>query len=434
MSPLCSIHATAFKTLTEEARESEIRKADPGKVIMKETKHSCARDLRWVHFVHILRESKKEMGGAGNSKCASDRRRMETIKGAEMVEGKKKKRRFKTVLWPPALLTGSLLTTHVKQFQWRSSKASHCALETVDIGSSRQQCMVHAVFREDLEQALLPLNILTETARLLKNVRNVFTFHRRSATRVNMEVELSHGFAFSQEEGGAVTQSEVIRAYNTNLPKPGEGIVLMTRDFAFQFNNLAVEGYSWEVDPTCATARVTMGSRPIPSFGGVKFDKKCVLHNTQKLAVWAALQNNPYKYQIAQPSPYLTLEHMRQLDCVSTLHPNARKRWEEQISASVQVIGEWKKVQATGWNQFMMMNFLNKEKNLTGNPPNIPSAGIILDFVEDELNDERLLLLGEDGSATERGEDMKGTTVRGRNFCAKLEIVIVSGVSLDSTS
>ncbi|KAK7870454.1 hypothetical protein R5R35_000733 [Gryllus longicercus] len=94
--------ATAFKTLTEAARESEIRKADPGRVIMKETKHS-----------------------------------------------------------------------------------------------------------------------LTETARLLKNVRNVFTFSRRSATRVNTEVELSHGYAFSQEEGGAVRQSEVIRAYNTNLPKPG---------------------------------------------------------------------------------------------------------------------------------------------------------------------------------------------------------------------
>ena len=28
------------------------------------------------------------------------------------------------------------------------------------------------------------------------------------------------GFAFSQEEGGAVGQSEVIRCYNTNLPKP----------------------------------------------------------------------------------------------------------------------------------------------------------------------------------------------------------------------
>ena len=29
------------------------------------------------------------------------------------------------------------------------------------------------------------------------------------------------GFAFSQEEGGAVAQSDVIRAYNTNIPKPG---------------------------------------------------------------------------------------------------------------------------------------------------------------------------------------------------------------------
>lgn len=35
---------------------------------------------------------------------------------------------------------------------------------------------------------------LTETARLLKNVRNVFTFTRRSATRVNMEVELSRKY------------------------------------------------------------------------------------------------------------------------------------------------------------------------------------------------------------------------------------------------
>jgi hypothetical protein len=34
------IHATAFKSVTEMVRESEIRKSDPGKVIMKETKHS----------------------------------------------------------------------------------------------------------------------------------------------------------------------------------------------------------------------------------------------------------------------------------------------------------------------------------------------------------------------------------------------------------
>lgn len=28
------------------------------------------------------------------------------------------------------------------------------------------------------------------------------------------------GYAFSQEEGGTVTQTDVIRAYDTNLPKP----------------------------------------------------------------------------------------------------------------------------------------------------------------------------------------------------------------------
>ncbi|XP_071863932.1 ATPase phospholipid transporting 8A1 isoform X3 [Bombus fervidus] len=62
---------------------------------------------------------------------------------------------------------------------------------------------------------------LTETARLLKNVKSVFTRRSNAASRVNTDVELSHGFAFSQEEGGSVTQTDVIRAYDTNLPKPG---------------------------------------------------------------------------------------------------------------------------------------------------------------------------------------------------------------------
>ncbi|XP_028136313.2 probable phospholipid-transporting ATPase IA isoform X2 [Diabrotica virgifera virgifera] len=61
-----------------------------------------------------------------------------------------------------------------------------------------------------------PKNSLSETARLL---RNVFT-RRSTAPRIEQDVELSHGFAFSQEEGGAVSQSAVIRAYNTNIPKP----------------------------------------------------------------------------------------------------------------------------------------------------------------------------------------------------------------------
>lgn len=44
------------------------------------------------------------------------------------------------------------------------------------------------------EIPLCHISRLTETARLLKNVRNVFTFTRRSATRVNMEVELSRKY------------------------------------------------------------------------------------------------------------------------------------------------------------------------------------------------------------------------------------------------
>ncbi|XP_017784427.1 PREDICTED: probable phospholipid-transporting ATPase IA isoform X2 [Nicrophorus vespilloides] len=58
---------------------------------------------------------------------------------------------------------------------------------------------------------------LSETARLLKKVHNVFS--RRPHTRVE-NVEMSHGFAFSQEEGGSVSQAEMIRAYDTNIPKP----------------------------------------------------------------------------------------------------------------------------------------------------------------------------------------------------------------------
>uniref|UniRef100_A0A146LDE3 Phospholipid-transporting ATPase n=1 Tax=Lygus hesperus TaxID=30085 RepID=A0A146LDE3_LYGHE len=63
---------------------------------------------------------------------------------------------------------------------------------------------------------------VTERASLLKGVKSVFNLRSTSQQhRPPVEVELSHGFAFSQEEGGAVAQSDVIRAYNTNIPKPG---------------------------------------------------------------------------------------------------------------------------------------------------------------------------------------------------------------------
>ncbi|CAN8032995.1 unnamed protein product, partial [Ixodes persulcatus] len=57
---------------------------------------------------------------------------------------------------------------------------------------------------------------LTETARLLKNVfmKPVTTAH------VPIEVELKHGYAFSQEEHGVVPQADLIRAYDSTKQKP----------------------------------------------------------------------------------------------------------------------------------------------------------------------------------------------------------------------
>ncbi|XP_038106522.1 probable phospholipid-transporting ATPase IA isoform X6 [Culex quinquefasciatus] len=42
----------------------------------------------------------------------------------------------------------------------------------------------------------------------------------RSSTMHALGTIIRYGFAFSQEEGGTVTQTDVIRAYDTNLPKP----------------------------------------------------------------------------------------------------------------------------------------------------------------------------------------------------------------------
>ncbi|XP_011498077.1 PREDICTED: probable phospholipid-transporting ATPase IA [Ceratosolen solmsi marchali] len=43
----------------------------------------------------------------------------------------------------------------------------------------------------------------------------------RSSSMHAIAAIANYGFAFSQEEGGTVSQTDVIRAYNTNLPKPG---------------------------------------------------------------------------------------------------------------------------------------------------------------------------------------------------------------------
>ena len=59
-------------------------------------------------------------------------------------------------------------------------------------------------------------NRLSEASSLLRNVRKVFSRHAESSrSRQNDEIEMRHGYAFSQEEGGAVSQVEYIRRYDT---------------------------------------------------------------------------------------------------------------------------------------------------------------------------------------------------------------------------
>jgi phospholipid-transporting ATPase len=62
------------------------------------------------------------------------------------------------------------------------------------------------------------LRMATDTGSLMRNMRSVFsrTPSRANAAASEMELEVGrHGFAFSQEEGGAVSQAEYVRRYDT---------------------------------------------------------------------------------------------------------------------------------------------------------------------------------------------------------------------------
>ncbi|MEQ2228481.1 Phospholipid-transporting ATPase IA [Ilyodon furcidens] len=61
---------------------------------------------------------------------------------------------------------------------------------------------------------------LTERAQLLKNVfkKSTVPLYRSES----MQQNLLHGYAFSQDENGVVSQSEVIRAYDTTKQRTNE--------------------------------------------------------------------------------------------------------------------------------------------------------------------------------------------------------------------
>jgi len=61
---------------------------------------------------------------------------------------------------------------------------------------------------------------LTESSRLLRNVRKRFRKNKqRQEEQATMEMDVRHGYAFSQEEAGAVSQGEYIRRYDTTRPR-----------------------------------------------------------------------------------------------------------------------------------------------------------------------------------------------------------------------
>ncbi len=67
-------------------------------------------------------------------------------------------------------------------------------------------------------------SMLTETARLIKSVFHTKRMSKprdlRKRHKQGIELDLQHGYAFSQEEHGALPQSQLIRIYDTTKAKP----------------------------------------------------------------------------------------------------------------------------------------------------------------------------------------------------------------------
>ncbi|XP_060083999.1 probable phospholipid-transporting ATPase IA isoform X2 [Ylistrum balloti] len=107
----------------------------------------------------------------------------------------------------------------IRDVAWKAIKRTMCK-------TLKEEVQEKEKLHEDPTPVVLKLTKkrLTETARLL---RNVFT---RSSGRMPTAVDQpppsptpSHGYAFSQEEHGVLTQAELIRVYDSNKEKP-EGL------------------------------------------------------------------------------------------------------------------------------------------------------------------------------------------------------------------
>jgi len=97
--------------------------------------------------------------------------------------------------------------------------ASYRALKTTVFTSETDRIRIAEVMNTEvavyIEGGRRPLS---ESSKLLRNVRKRFKKNKqRQEEQATMELDVRHGYAFSQEEQGAVSQGEYIRRYDTTI-------------------------------------------------------------------------------------------------------------------------------------------------------------------------------------------------------------------------
>merc|ERR1712179_31215 len=113
-----------------------------------------------------------------------------------------------SVFWFSLLLVP--VTTLLSDVVFRAVKTTMFTTETDRIRIAE---IVKAEVAPYVENGRRPL---TESSRLLRNVRKRFQKNKQRGEEMSQtELDVSHGYAFSQEERGAVSQTEYIRRYDT---------------------------------------------------------------------------------------------------------------------------------------------------------------------------------------------------------------------------
>jgi len=113
------------------------------------------------------------------------------------------------VFWFSLVLV--LIVTLLLDFSYKSIKNTLFLNETEKIRIAEIKKKEESVYLDGGRR-----RILSESSRLLDNVTKRFRKNKqRQEQQANIELDAQHGYAFSQEEAGAVSQEDLIRRYDT---------------------------------------------------------------------------------------------------------------------------------------------------------------------------------------------------------------------------